>query len=391
MISLVLGAFAACSGGHAGGDAAIADDMQDPDGAVDAVDAAPPVVRPLGTVSGVTYSATCASASTPVGSGGAGFRCASMTVSCPGVDPIAVEVALAPTTQATSKGAIVTHNGATGQAFLANLAGPLRNRGWDLAQIAWVQPWECPKLTGNTCALDTTPVATRLGPLEGACRVATVIAWIHDSAQRANGTPFRAATAPLCGEGFSGGTGALWFALAHYGMASKLDYVLTAASTPFSRFDVGCDPANAAMTVAAPCENVTTPPQVPLNYNSNGANSDMLVNRLFSTQSCDNNPTAAELAMFARESVLSPGADLGFRTHVAMYNCVDAATVNVVPGLGRAMYDAVKAVDPTKVSARCVVTGAGGNGTCTGEAVFADPTMAMTAVNDLDTGCVKLP
>src|SRR6202012_4666285 len=103
-------------------------------------------------------------------------------------------------------------------------------------------------------------------------------------------------------------------------------------------------------------------------------------NRWLSTTTCGapGGPSADAAALFARPRVLADGADLTIPTPVTTYDCVDQKTLNVVPGGGHFVHDALRANDPTgaKWKGQCVITGTGGTGgTCTGEEVFDDPTM----------------
>ncbi len=363
------------------------------------VDAASVTVLATGTVSNVSYRAACsAGVGKPVGAAQPDFRCAQITVSCPGLDDAVAEVALTPTSAGTSKGAIVTHSGSEGLTFEAgSFQQQLAALGWDLGQIAWDAPWECPKHIGAACAVDPAPAATRLGLKDAACRPATVIKWIHEQAQRPDGSAFWTTGRPFCGTGGSAGSGVFWFSLAHYGLSSEIDYALLTASSPFGRVEVGCDPSYATTRIQPACQNVTAP-DVPLNYDSAGSGTDPnggaapALDKWFSTQGCDAAPTADDLALYARNSILSPGADYGFATPVSTYDCVDPKTVNVVPGLGQYVFAAVHANDPqsVKFKSECVVTGPSGNGTCSGEGALQDPTALANAVADLDTNCKVL-
>jgi hypothetical protein len=243
--------------------------------------------------------------------------------------------------------------------------------------------------TATDCAMDTTPVPQRAGIAEAACRPATVMQWIHDSATFADGSPFLAAGKPYCGHGASGGSGAFWYALTRYGLGARLDHVVLAASTPFGRIDVGCNPASKSTLVPAPCDNVT-PPSVFVNFTNNMTSTNNAFNRWLSTSSCDVNPSADEMALYARSSVVAPGADFTFPTPVTTYDCVDPATLNVVPGAGHFVHDALRANDPTGAKWRgaCVVNGV--NGTCSGESAFQDPALLQAATNELDGMCKPL-
>jgi hypothetical protein len=374
-----------------GGDAPATPDAPpsaDVDAPVSSPDASTVVVLPTGTVSDVVYNPDCAvpaSGADPIGAAGEQFRCAQLTVSCPGLDDATVQVALAPTAAATSNGTIVTHGGGGGTAFMrSEIVLAVYGRGWDLAQVAWDAPWECPLHEGRQCGVDFTPVPDRRGIKDAACRPATVVQWIREQAERRDGSPFVADAAPMCGHGFSGGSGALWYSLAHYGASAWLDFAQVGASTPFARIDIGCDPANASTTVPAACDNLDSSPQVPVTYDANGAMSHLALNTWFSTDTCDGTPSPDDLAMFARNSILSPGANLDFATPVSAYVCVDDATVNVVPGMGHYLQEALLA---DRFTSSCVVNGT--NGTCQGEGVFSDPDMRDAAIAELDASCVR--
>lgn len=348
-----------------------------------------PLAIPTGTVTHVTLQSTC-TIPNPIGGGTSGFRCAVLTVSCPGIDDAVVDVALTP--GSANKGVIVTHSGSNGTTFLSNqLAAQIFQRGWALAQIAWRLPWECPKHTASDCATDPAPAAQRAGLVEAACRPATVMKWIHDSAPAADGTPFVAPGKPYCGHGSSGGSGAFWYALTRYGLGARLDHVVLAASTPFGRIDVGCNPQSRSVLVPGPCDNVT-PPGVFVNFMNNHTTTNQAFDHWLSTSSCDVSPSADEMALYARSSVVAPGADFTFPTPVTTYDCVDQPTLNVVPGAGHFVHDALRANDPTGAKWRgvCAVTGTGGNGPCTGEQAFADPPTLQAAVNELDGQCRPL-
>ena len=129
-----------------------------------------------------------------------------------------------------------------------------------------------------------------------------------------------------------------------------------------------------------------------VNFTDNGTSTNNAFDRWLSTSSCDVNPSSDEMALYARSSVVATGADFTFPTPVTTYDCVDQPTLNVVPGAGHFVHDALRANDPTGAKWRgaCVVTGTSGNGTCTGEQAFEDPAILQTAVNELDGQCRPL-
>src|SRR5438105_1539663 len=74
--------------------------------------------------------------------------------------------------------------------------------------------------------------------------------------------PTRRPLPALGGEGFSGGSGQLGYALASYGMGAYLDYVNELSGPPFARIDLGCDgsqPATAQVCGAADTMRLPVP------------------------------------------------------------------------------------------------------------------------------------
>jgi hypothetical protein len=354
-----------------------------------------------GTWSNVQYAASCpGSYGAPIGqtiSGNPnpGFGCATLTISCPGLADLRVAVALAAQPPSVnSRGVLMTHGGGGGTHFYANnLVQAWFTYGFNLAQVAWSSDWECPLgPSDGGCAVDTTPPASRPGMKNAACRPATVFKWIHDQAQLPDGGSFQPSGLPYCGVGFSGGSGALWYALLHYGLGSELDYALISASTPFARIDIGCDPSYAGQTVAATCSNVASPPQVPQQYNVPTNGPTRFINGWSSTTTCNDAPSTDELAYWKRNSIVSDDAIYDIPTQVVTYDCVDVVggTVNLVPGMNTYLYVPLRGVDPSaaRFKALCVVNGT--NGSCGGESVFADPTMAAAAQADLEQNCKLL-
>jgi len=180
--------------------------------------------------------------------------------------------------------------------------------------------------------------------------------------------------------------------MTRYGLTSRLDYIVLGASSPFGRIDLGCDRSQEATLVAAPCDNVT-PPQVGVTDDTNGAAAQNAFDKWLSTSSCLQQPTSDEARLFARSSVVAPDADFTFATPLTTYDCIDAATLNVVPGGGHYVHDALRANDPTasRFKASCAVSApAPAAPACTGEEVFEDATMKQAAIEDMDQHCVAL-
>jgi hypothetical protein len=381
-----------------GSDAAV--DAHTPrDASVDSV--TPP--RSLGTIKQLTYEAACDSdAGTPVGStladGGANknVRCAMMVVSCPDVVDLTAIVALSAQPEGIApKGIIVTDKGLNGTVFFG---GPLGRAWYDagfaVAEVAWTTPWECPRGSTATdptvCIDDTTPIATRRGLIDVACRPATVFSWVRTSARLPDGRPFFFDGKGFCGFGTSAGSGALWYSLLHYGLGAEFDFVGMAASTPYAQIDLGCNPANAGMTIATPCENLATNPEVPLLYDSNGSMHNSLIDDWSSTTSCDKNPTVGELAYWKRTSIDSPGANYDVPTHVTTYDCVNLSDVNAEPGMNAMLFAQLRKVDPTGARFRATCVENGVNGSCLDENSLGDGGLGSAATTDMEKECRPL-
>jgi hypothetical protein len=358
----------------------------------------------LGTVTNVTYTDTCPSSFGPAVGVTIGaetvnpnFRCVTMTVSCPGIVDLDATVALSPQpSSVTAKGVIVAHDGGDGTTFYtAGLGQAWFADGFDVAEVAWATPWECPEgsSTGSptTCNPDSAPLASRPGLLDVACRPATVFAWVHDSAELPGGAPFRPSGAAFCGFGYSAGSGALWYSLLHYGLSTDFDFVGVTASTPYARIDIGCNPANASATVATPCSNLPENPEVPEQYDSNRSTQASLIDDWSGTTSCDVSPSAEELAYWKRTSIVSPGATYDIPTPVTSYDCINPANVDVVPGMNAYLYAELRTVDPTGARFQASCTLDGTNGSCMGEMAWVDGGALLgAAISDMEEKCVPI-
>jgi hypothetical protein len=359
---------------------------------------------PLGTIENVTYGDACPSSfgpavGAPLGAETANpnFQCATMTVSCPGIADLTATVALAAQPPSvTPRGVIVMHDGGDGTTFYAGELGPAWFAdGFDVAEVAWATPWECPEgspsVDPKTCNVDSRPLAWRPGLLEVACRPATVFAWVRGSAELAGGAPFRPQGAPFCGFGYSAGSGAIWYSLLHYGLSDAFDYAAVSASTPYARIDVGCNPANASAMVATPCSNLSSDPEVPEQYDSRDNTQVTSIDDWTSTSSCDIDPSADELAYWKRTSIISPGATYDIPTPVTSYDCIDSANVDVVPGMNAYLYAELRTVDPKGARFRALCTLDGTNGSCSGEVAWVDGgALLRTAISDMEEKCMPI-
>jgi hypothetical protein len=72
------------------------------------------------------------------------------------------------------------------------------------------------------------------GPRKLACRFATAAKWIYENVHVGGSAN------PFCATGNSGGSGAIAYALAHYGLGALFDMVEPTSGPPFGRIDHGC-------------------------------------------------------------------------------------------------------------------------------------------------------
>ncbi|MEO8699219.1 MAG: hypothetical protein ABI867_04220 [Kofleriaceae bacterium] len=269
------------------------------------VDSPPPPPGVLGTV-GDDHAVVCPNGA-PRGS-----TCRQIRVTgCPGIETEAIDATLAILEPAVASRGTITHlKGGGGEGFQLGGADEYQRAGFRQVFVSWSADWEQTAASGIKTA---------------ACRPATAIAWIfaeptlHDSSREA----------AFCGEGFSGGSGQLAYALAHYGLGEYFDYVNALSGPPFTRIDLGCDgdaPATATVCGATvtmrlpdkvgPWENI----QPPLVCGST-------------------NVPAAELARWKADSIGIGGVYDYPRTRVEFFDCTNNATT--VTGMAQILYDQI--------------------------------------------------
>jgi hypothetical protein len=347
VVGLLLQGCGASSGGSAGDDAA---------------DGGGP--RPLGAVT--------SSASIPCPSGGAGMilppgtSCQQLHVVCPDVSDIDAIVAVTQPAAAPI-GTVWAHQGGGGTAFLYPTASSVIDsflaKGLRVVEVAW---------KGSAWELDSAHPSI----LAAACRPATVIQWAFSNAHP-EGT-----SEGFCALGFSGGSAAVAYGLAHYGLGSVLDYAVLVQGPPFGRIDCGCDPNAAGCSDEhALCPELPDPPIV---YGGSPSDKPGVVTGIdeWTGMTCGAPLASADADGLRLQSVVSAGADYSYpKTPLKAWDC--ATSANESAGLG-AYYLAL--VQSTH-TITCVTAG------CTGEGVFSGALPSGTTVADqmaidVSTGCV---
>jgi len=273
---------AACGdGGHAGSDA------QTGDVAGDVAVSDAPATAALGTV---TATATTCPQGMP-----ANAQCQKVTVTgCPGIESESIDATVG-VLAGSGAGTIVHFSGGGGEGVENTGAQVYASAGFQQVFVAWATDWEQTASAGIKTA---------------ACRPATVLQWAFDTVHGGDRTK------GFCGQGFSGGSGQLGYALATYGMGAVLDYVNELSGPPFQRIDLGCDgnaPATAtvcgaSVTMRLPSkldgwENIPAP-------NSCGATTN----------------TAVEIARWQADSIGVGGVYAYPKTRVEFFDCTNQAT-----------------------------------------------------------------
>jgi hypothetical protein len=237
-------AFDASESGHAEG----ATDARAPDTGTDAVadGGAPEGGGPLAL-------GTVAQMGTQCTDGGAadfdagGLSCYDLSVTCPNAAALEVSVRVTEPNVA-AKGTIVLHSGLGGTSFFNGggnddlLYGYLAG-GYRLVDVKWAG---ASPLGGWWNVMSGGPQSAKAG----ACRPATLFKWIFDNVH--GGARDKA----FCGQGHSGGSAAMSYALAWYGLGDYFDYVMLTQGPPLGRMDCGCD-RNAAHCTPPPLPGIT--------------------------------------------------------------------------------------------------------------------------------------
>jgi hypothetical protein len=142
------------------------------------------------------------------------------------------------------------------------------------------------------------------GPRKLACRWSTIAKWVHDNPD------IHASSAAFCATGNSAGSGAIAYALAHYGLGSILDMVEETSGPPMTRIDHGC--MCNTPPVDTPCG------QGPLSE-CYGSDANKFIDPAYnptgsrcSNAEANHDPTHQQ--QFINDSILSPDAVLSYPT-----------------------------------------------------------------------------
>jgi hypothetical protein len=185
---------------------------------------------PLGSV-----TANAVSCSSVRGGGGVpGGTCYKAIVTCPGINDIPVAVKVNQPI-GTSIGTVIFESGGGGDTWYdthftygATAIKDVMAAGYSGVQFAFEYP---PLGSGNSKQF-TGFLTGPGGPRALACRFTTILQWAHDT--------IRTADTPFCGTGQSGGSAALGYAIADYGMAPEINMLEMGSGPPFARIDQGC-------------------------------------------------------------------------------------------------------------------------------------------------------
>jgi hypothetical protein len=252
----------------------------------------------LGAVTNVVNLASCPQGAPP------GATCRRVTVTgCPGIatESIDAVVAVRPA-MGTLRGTVVHFSGSGGEGFQGS-AQNYETAGFRSVYIGWLTDWEQTQSAGIKTA---------------GCRPATILQWAFSDPSLHNGSR----SLGFCGEGSSGGSGQLGYALAHYGMAGVLDYVNELSGPPFSRIDIGCNgDAQPTAMVCGVADTTRLPSslnaweniQLPLKCGSTGV-------------------PATELARWRSDSIAVGGVYSYPHTQVQFFGCTFQATAVTVMG-----------------------------------------------------------
>jgi hypothetical protein len=271
--------------------------------------------------------------------------CEKITVTgCPGIASESIDATIAVVAQSGAlTGTVVHFSGGGGEGYEQTGQAAYRAAGLQQVFVSWGSDWEQTTASGIKAA---------------ACRPATVLKWVFEEPTLHAGRR----TLGFCGQGFSGGSGQLAYALATYSMGDYLDYVNELSGPPFARIDLGCDGSQpATATVCGATDTMRLP---------------TMLNTWENVTTCGSaTPPAADVAKWMADSVAIGGIYAYPKTDVQFYDCTYQSTAVT------AMAQIYEGQITSTTSYHCYTQADG----CQGEGLG---TGATDAANALVAGCV---
>ena len=279
----------------------------------------------------------------------AGSTCKEVTITaCPDTpsDTIGAIIAIVEPTGA-AVGTIVQLKGGGGEGWYTLGSDQYRSKGFRQVFVSWKSDWE---------------QTTSAGIKAGAARPAALLRWIFTTIHGADRSK------AFCGQGHSGGSAQLGYALAHYGLGDIFDYVNELAGPPFSRIDLGCDgnaPAtavvcDATVTMRLPSK-VGSWENIPAPYTCGGTDAP-----------------PSEIDRWKNDSIAVGGVYDYLKTDVEFFDCTYNATA--VTGMAQLYEQAIT----SKTNFHCYSEADG----CNGEGLGSG---GDDAINTLLAGCKPSP
>lgn len=283
-----------------------------------------------------------------------GATCKAIRVSCPGLPDVNATLGAA-FPIGTAKGTIILLSGGPGTTFFnSGFADAYVGDGFQVAQLAWASDWAD---------------ANGAGVKSAACRPATVFKAVFNTLQRDS------RTTGFCGQGISGGSAALAYSLAHYGLSDFFDYVVLGSGPGVSRMDYGCD---TTLYTGGPRDLCPLLPSANFAYGSG-----TLVNGWEHTTTCTNkNPLPSDISRWTADSVVSTGANYSYpQTGMSWFFCATPPVRGGSTGQASFLIDQVVPKNaPPDVN--CY------SGICQGEGVWQDPSAFATTESQMLAQCV---
>ncbi len=312
-------------------------------------------VEPLGGVPGLkTGTVTVLGPTSCPAEAAPGASCKSVSVSCTGLPDIPATLGVA-FPSGTAIGTIILLSGGPGTDFFNDgFADTYVNDGFNVVQLAWASDWAS---------------ANDAGVKSAACRPASIFKYVFNVVQR------QSRTTGFCGQGISGGGGALAYALSEYAMSNNFDYVAIAAGPGVSRMDYGCDPS---LYMGGPRNLCPLLTNAPFAYPS-GTKVDVWEG---TTTCAQPNPLPSDIARWTADSIVTAGAAYNYpNTAMSFFFCVTPGSLSETTGQGSFLIDQVVPLNaPPDVN--CY------SGSCEGEAVWQDKTAFNTTVSEMLSRCV---